>query len=416
MKRKLLGLLLAAAMTAGLTGCAGNGGATEQAAAPAAEQTKADSADSSEAGDSSEAPSGDTIKIGFYGPLTGASSVVGVEGQKAVQLAIKEANEAGGVNGRQLELISYDDAQNTETSVKVVTRLVESDKVTAIIGSHISGSILATVDISEAAKVVQVGSGTSPIWTNIGLKYTFRGTACSDQFNIDCYKSMETMGATKIATLAGETEYAQTAAATIHDLVEEGGKMEVVAQENFTTGDTDFSGQIVKIIAAGADGVYVVGGSEDMGKIVKQLRQKGYEGYIYGIEPFGAPDAKSVAGDAFDDIVFSCCYFVPDSVEEASSDIEKEFLEKFVAEFGALPTSEVAYRDYDGTNILIEAMRSAGSLDGDSIREAILNLKYTGIGGDFDFSADNGEGLSTGNTFIAIEGKVQVLDEYLKNK
>ena len=108
------------------------------------------------------------------------------------------------------------------------------------------------------------------------------------------------MGATKIATLAGETEYAQTAAGTIHDLVKDGGKMEVVAQENFTTGDTDFSGQIVKIIAAGADGVYVVGGSEDMGKIVKQLRQKGYEGYIYGIEPFGAPDAKSVAGEAFD--------------------------------------------------------------------------------------------------------------------
>ena len=116
------------------------------------------------------------------------------------------------------------------THLDVNTRQ-ESDKVTAIIGSHISGSILATVDISEAAKVVQIGSGTSPICTNIGLKYTFRGTACSDQFNIDCYKSMETMGATKIATLAGETEYAQTAAGTIHDLVKDGGKREVVAQD-----------------------------------------------------------------------------------------------------------------------------------------------------------------------------------------
>lgn len=413
MKRKIAGLLLAVTMAVGMTGCAGS--SNTGTAVPAGNQTEAAAKEEPSANQPKE-ESGDTIKIGFYGPLTGASSVVGVEGQKAVELAVKEANEAGGINGRQLELISYDDAQNTGTSVKVVTRLVESDKVTAIIGSHISGSILATVDISEAAKVVQIGSGTSPIWTNIGLKYTFRGTACSDQFNIDCYKSMETMGATKIATLAGETEYAQTAAGTIHDLVKDGGKMEVVAQENFTTGDTDFSGQIVKIIAAGADGVYVVGGSEDMGKIVKQLRQKGYEGYIYGIEPFGAPDAKSVAGDAFDNIVFSCCYFVPDSVEEASSEIEKEFLEKFVAEFGALPTSEVAYRDYDGTNILIEAMRNAKTLDGDGIREAILSMKYTGIGGNFDFSADNGEGLSTGNTFIAVKGKIQMLDEYLKNK
>ena len=167
MKRKIAGLLLAVTMAVGMTGCAGS--SNTGTAAPAGNQTEAAAKEEPSANQPKE-ESGDTIKIGFYGPLTGASSVVGVEGQKAVELAVKEANEAGGINGRQLELISYDDAQNTETSVKVVTRLVESDKVTAIIGSHISGSILATVDISEAAKVVQIGSGTSPIWTNIGLK------------------------------------------------------------------------------------------------------------------------------------------------------------------------------------------------------------------------------------------------------
>lgn len=403
MQKQLFGVMLVVALMVNLVGCGGSKGGEVATTAIGGTEGAAQ-------------PSVDPIKVGFYGPLTGASSVVGVEGQKAVELAIKQANAAGGVKGRQIEVIGYDDAQNTETSVKVVTRLVESDKVTAIIGSHISGSILATVDITEAAKIVQIGSGTSPIWTNIGLKYTFRGTACSDQFNVDCYKSMETLGATKIATLAGETEYAQTAAGTIKKLVEEGGKMQMTAEENFTTGDTDFSGQILKIIASGADGIYVVGGSEDMGKIVKQCRQKGYSGYIYGIEPFGAPDAKSVAGDAFDQIVFSCCYFVPDSVEEASSDAEKKFLEAFVAEYGALPTSEVAYRDYDGTNILLEAMRQAKTLDGDGIREAILALKYEGIGGTFDYSGDTGEGLSAGNTFIAVKTKIQRLEDFLKNQ
>ena len=155
MKKKIAGLLLAVTMTVGMTGCAGS--SNTGTAAPAGDKTET-AAQNEPAGEQSQEESGDTIKIGFYGPLTGASSVVGVEGQKAVELAVKEANEAGGINGRQLELISYDDAQNTETSVKVVTRLVESDKVTAIIGSHISGSILATVDISEAAKVVQIGS------------------------------------------------------------------------------------------------------------------------------------------------------------------------------------------------------------------------------------------------------------------
>jgi branched-chain amino acid transport system substrate-binding protein len=362
------------------------------------------------------ASSGETIKIGMYGPLSGPSASVGTSGQAGVKVAIKEINSKGGIKGKQIELIEYDDQQNTETSVRVVTRLVQQDKVAAIIGSHISGSILATTEVTESEKVIQLGSGTSPIWTNQGFKYTFRGTARSDLFNKDTYAAMKKMGATRVATVSAETEFAQTGTENVVKLIDSEKKMEVVDQEGYTTGDTDFSGQIAKLLNAKPDAVFLYGGGEDMGKIVKQLRQKGYAGLIYGTEPLADRQTLEVAGQYADGVIFSCAYFVPAAIADALSATEKHFLELHQAEYGKLPVSEVAYRDYDGMHILAAAMNSAKDLSGDSIREAILSMKFEGIGGHFDFSDGSGDGLFNSKTFIYSKGKAMMLDDYLKNK
>jgi branched-chain amino acid transport system substrate-binding protein len=405
--KRFFATLLSLLMVLSLVACGSN-------TAPA---TSTEPVASTEPSASTQSPaSSEPILIGMYGPLSGSSASVGTSGQAGVKLAIKQINAAGGINGRQIQLVEYDDQQNTETSVKVVTRLVQQDKVTAIIGSHISGSILATTDITEDAKIIQMGAGTSPIWTNIGLKYTFRGTARSNLFNVATYDAMKKLGATKIATIGAETEYAQTGVDTFVKMIKDENVMQVVDQEGYTSGDTDFSGQIVKMMAAKADGVLLYGGGEDMGKIVKQLRQKGYTGYIYGVESLADRQVKEIAGDSANGVIFSCCYYVPDSVEEATSEAEKTFLEAFKGEYGELPVSEVAYRDYDGMNILAEAMKNASELTGDGIREALLKLKYTGIGGEFDFSDESGDGISSSRTFIIDGGKTKLLDDYIKNK
>jgi branched-chain amino acid transport system substrate-binding protein len=352
----------------------------------------------------------------MYGPLSGPSASVGTSGQAGVKIAIKEINARGGVKGRPIELVEYDDQQNTETSVKVVTRLVQQDKVVAIIGSHISGSIFATTPITEEAKIIQMGAGTSPIWTRIGLKYTFRGTARSDLFNEDTYKAMKRMGATRVATIGAETEYAQTGIENFVKMIKAENVMQVVAQEGFTTGDTDFSGQIAKMLNAKPDAVLPYGGGEDLGKIVKQLRQKGYTGYIYGVESLADRQTLEVAGEYANDVIFSCTYFVPGNIADALSPLEKSFLEAHQREYGKLPVSEVSYRDYDGMNILAAAMEKAGDLSGDAIRKTILTSKFTGIGGTFDFSDESGDGLLTSRTFIYSGGKAMLLDEYIKNK
>lgn len=345
-----------------------------------------------------------TVKIGWYGPLSGAAAEVGINGINAVKIAVEQINAVGGINGKQIKLVSYDDEGSAETSVKVVTRLIEQDNVVAIVGSHLSSSVLSSSDITEDSKIVMVGTGTSSIWTNVGLKYTFRGTACSNQFNDQAYDAMIKMGATKVATICGDTEYAQTCTTNIIKYINDNPDMEIVASESWTTGDTDYSGQLIKIVNANPDALYIVGGGEDVGKVIAQARQQGYEGYIYGVEPFADTNAMKMAGEAFEDCIFSCAYFIPASIEAALTSQEKDFLTAYDAMFEKLPTAEVAYRAYDSMMLLATAMEQTTDFSGDAIREAFLKMNYTGIGGDFDFSADTGEGLDQVKVYIYKDG------------
>ena len=143
MKRRVFASILAAALALNLAACGNN----EQAS-----------------NDGQQDSGAETIKIGWYGPLSGSAASVGTTGNMATKLAIKQINENGGILGKQIELMEYDDQGNTETSVKNVTRLIEQDQVVGIIGSHLSAAVLATSDVSEEAKVVQFLS-LIHIWT-----------------------------------------------------------------------------------------------------------------------------------------------------------------------------------------------------------------------------------------------------------
>ena len=102
------------------------------------------------------------ISIGFYGPLTGPMSLSGIASKQGADLAIKQINAQGGVIGRKLVLVPYDDKSSPEEAVKGVTRMISSDKVQCIVGSLHSGNILASAPVVEKAKVPEIGIGTSP--------------------------------------------------------------------------------------------------------------------------------------------------------------------------------------------------------------------------------------------------------------
>lgn len=352
------------------------------------------------------------IKIGLYSTITGSNALAGEMMQKGGQLAIKQVNAAGGIGGVPLALVVYDDKSTPEGAVKAVTRLVDMDKVIAMVGSNSSPNILAGAPITEEAGIIQVGGGTSPSYTNAGFKYIFRGTTNAKLPNKAFVDAMVTMGATKAAILSVASEYGKSGVASVKSLLP--STIPVVAEEVYQATDTDYTGQIAKIISSQADAVVLYGMTNELALAIKQLRRNGYTGYIYGPEGLGVPDIINVAGEAANNVIFGSGAVIPASIDAAVNDTEKKMLEDFVAEYGQMPVSDVAYRGFDSVMLIAEALKNADDIHNpDAIREAFLKItNFPGIAGTYNFSDGSGDGLAQARTYIIAEGKNVLFSEW----
>jgi len=419
MKKKLISLFLVLALSASLVACgkSGNGNTSgNNDNTSKKEETNTDNNDEKGTENSGEDKNttGETIKIGLYGTITGSNALAGEMLEKGGRLAVKQINEAGGINGRPVELIVYDDKSTPEGAVKAVTRLIEVDKVIAIAASNSSPNILATTQLSEEAKVLQVGAGTSPSYTNAGFKYLFRGTANGALPNAATIDAMKEMGVKTVGILYVASEYGESGVSSFKTYM--GDDIEVLVEETYQPTDTDYTGQINKILAAKPDAVLLYGMTNECALAVKQFRRNGYEGYIYGSESLGVPDLKNVAGDAANGIIFGSAAVIPATVEDAVNEVERKFLEAFVGEYGQMPVSDVVYRGYDSVMIIAEALKNAKDInDPESIREAMLNITSLElIQGTYNFSDGSGDGLSHARSYIIHDGKNVLFSEWRK--
>ena len=180
-------------------------------------------------------------------------------------------------------------------------------------------------------------------------------------------------------------------------------------------GESDWTGTLSSIIATNPNGVLIFAQGEQASLMIKQLRDLGYGGYIFGPETFSLPDIRNVAGAGANGIIFFAPHCIPDSPEEANTPEEKEFLEKYVAEYGRMPASDVAYRAWDATNILLTAVEKAGTADGPTVRDTIKGLQMDILAGKADFTAyDNGECLSGQQIYITHDGKNILFSKFLE--
>jgi len=410
MYKKLVSLLVIAVLLLTFAGC---GQSSESSKPEAGSQAqKSDSATSSQ-----EKTSEEEIKIGFYGPLSGSASVQGIPSERGAIIAVEEINSRGGIDGKKVKLISYDDKSSTELAVKNVTRLIEVDKVHAIIGSLHSANILATAPIIEEKQVPEMGTGTGAAWTQMGYKYIFRANPRADYYNKETVDAMKKLGVKTLATLNSQTEYAK---ATVEDLInqlKEAGGIEVVVSESHHPGDTDFTGQLTKMINSGAEAFYVVGGPEEISLHVKQARKLGFNGWIFGVEGFTSPDIIKIAGDAANNIIYGAADVIPEKPEDGVNEVERKFLKVYFEKYGEMPSSDCAYRSYDAMMLLELAIKNAKSLSGPDIRDGILKIsEYNGIAGKFDFTNSTGDGIFSARKYIIKDGKnVLLTDEMLES-
>lgn len=414
MKKKLLALLLALVMVISLAAC----GAAETPAATTAAANSA--ADTNNAEEQTPEVSGETLKIGLTAPLTSSDTAGSEHYERGARMAVDNINAAGGINGRMLELVVYDNEALPESAAKNVTRMVEVDKVSAIVGCYLSSNVLASYEITEAAGIMMIQGGLSPSTSNIGASYLARGACVSNYYAEETFVTlMKNSGAEKVAVLAVETEYGQTGVADMERLIPEFG-MELAVVETFQYADSDFTAQTTKIVAANPDAVVLYVSSGNDAIIVKQLRRAGYTGPIYGDVSVIQQDGINVAGEDANGIVGVTPFITFDTIDGYQNEEVKAVVQQYVDTYGELPTKETMFRAYGAVMVIAEGMKNAENIDDPkSIAEAIWNLSdFQCLGATFDYSSRIGEGITLAPAYMYVNDTVQqydqaILEEYL---
>ncbi len=364
MKRSLVSILLLLGML--LTACA-----------PAAAPTAAPQ----------PAASTEPIKIAIIGAMSGTNAVLGDWMKKGVTLAVEEKNQAGGIHGRQIQIVIYDDEADPTKSVNLAQKAATEDQVVAAWATTNSTSALADIPIFAQYKIVQLTNGTNVDITNKGSAYIFRACPAGPAYENPLVDFLvKTKGYKKFALITdtsaygkGEADY-QTAELKALGL-------EPLTRQSYGIDDKDFTGQLTAILQTNPE-VILFGGSEvASGLIAKQARQLGFKGQMAGGSAIATPKFNETAGADVSEGVFATAPYLTNDL----NDMTRAFAAKYKARWNEDPEVHGA-NTYDGTQLLLMAMDNAyPNLTGEAIAAAFHKISgYQGLQGTFNVQP-NGE-------------------------
>ena len=322
--------------------------------------------------------SGDTIKVGANFELTGNVANYGNATIEGLQLAIDEANEAGGSNGKKIELVSVDDKSEAAESINAATKLISDDDVKVIVGPATTGLVLAETQTATDAKVPIIAPcATSPEATveNGKVKpYVFRSCFIDPQQGevMATFAAKELKAKTAVIYVDNSSDYSKNLAKVFKEKFEAaGGK--VVMEEAFLQKDQDFKATLTKLKTANADVMFVPAYYEEVGKIVKQAREMGINSAILGTDGWDDTKVVDIAGaDALNNTFFSTHYSEKDAEVQG-------FIEAYKKKYNRAPNVFAAL-GYDAGKMLVDALKRAGSGDTEKIREALEATKDLKVG------------------------------------
>ena len=330
----------------------------------------------------------DTIKVGANLEMTGGSASYGISSKNAIELAFKEINEKGGINGKQLELVVADNKSEAAEATNAMQKLVSQDNVVAVIGPNLSSSVIAASAINNSAKVLDIAPmATNPYVTvdqASGKTKDFNYRTCFiDPFQGTVMAKFATaeLGVGNAAVLIdNSSDYAKGLAQFFKEnFVKEGGA--VTAEESYLQKDTDFKATLTKIKATNPDFLYVPGYYQEVGLIVKQARELGMNVPIAGGDGWDSAKMPEIAGAvALNNTYFSSLYSPEDS-----SDINKNFVAAYEKAYGQKPDVFAAL-SYDSALLVAEAIKNAGSTEPAKISEAMAKINgFSGVSGSVTF-------------------------------
>lgn len=324
------------------------------------------------------------IVIGEYSSMTGNTAAYGQENHEGVVMAIEEANQSGGVLGKQIRLVLEDDQSKPEEAKSAVLRLINRAKVVGLIGEITSGRTLAAAPEAQKRKIPMVATfATSPKVTEVG-DYIFR-VCYIDPFQGEqaARFAVEKLKLKKFAILKDvRSDYSMGLAQYFADTVKQLGG-EIVAEEGYSEGDVEFRSQLTTLKAANPQAIFIPGYYTEVGLIARQARELGLHMPLIGGDGWDSPKVAEIGGKAVDNSYYTTAFVADDPDPKV-----QEFIKKYEWRHHRTP-SGVVVMGYEAARLMIDAIRRAGTTDPEKIREALASTKdFTSITGKMTVGPD----------------------------
>jgi branched-chain amino acid transport system substrate-binding protein len=325
---------------------------------------------------------GDKVRIGVFMSTTGSTANFGISSVNGIKLAADEINAAGGINGKQVELLVQDDRSDASEAATIVTKFVTQDQVHGIIGEVASSRSIAAAPIAQNAKIPMLTpSSTNPEVTKKG-NFIFR--SCF----IDPYQgaaiaqfAAKTLGAKTAAIMVDrKNDYSTGLEKVISETFTKfGGK--IVATQSYQEGDQDFNAQLTSLKGSNPEVLFVPGYYNDVGLIAKQARDKGITVPLIGGDGWDSEQLYKIGGTALNGSYFTNHYSPYDTDPKVV-----KFVNDYKAKYGSIPDA-LAATAYDAARIMFDAVKRSKSLTGPDSRDALAATKdYPGVTGTVTFN------------------------------
>jgi branched-chain amino acid transport system substrate-binding protein len=310
------------------------------------------------------------IVIGHFGSMTGSEATFGQSTDEGIRLAIDEANAAGGIKGKKIKLITMDNQGKPEEAAAVVTRLIEQEKVVALLGEVASSRSLAAAPIAQSKKVPMLTpSSTNPKVTEVG-DFIFRACFIDPfQGTVMAKFAQENLKVKKVAILRDvKSDYSVGLADFFTSKFKELGG-EIVADLSYQSQDVDFKAQLTQIKSKNPEAIFIPGYYTEVGLIARQARELGLKVPLMGGDGWDSPKLSEIGKDAVNGAYFSNHYST-----ESTDPAAIEFMAKFKAKYNKQPDglSSVAY---DATRMLLKAIENSPEVKATAIRDQLAQIK-----------------------------------------
>jgi branched-chain amino acid transport system substrate-binding protein len=336
------------------------------------------------------------IRVGSFLSVTGPAAFLGDPEQKTLQLYVEKINAAGGVLGRRVELVAYDSAGDAEKARTFVKRLIEEDKVDAIVGGSTTGETMAVIPIVEQAQIPFISLAGAVVIVEPVKKWVFK-TPHTDRMACEkIFVDMQARGIARIGLISGSGGFDKSMRAQCLAVAGKYG-IQVVADETYGAKDTDMTAQLAKMRQnAQIQAVLNAGFGAGPAIVTKNYRQIGMSAPLYQSHGVASKEFIKLAGGAADGVRLpAAALLVADALPDA--DPQKKVVTAYQREFESRYRQDVSTfggHAYDGLYLVVDAMRKAGSTDKARVRDALEATRgWMGVDGEFNLSPADHMGL-----------------------